>query len=482
MKKFLLSLAAVVMGLSSFAATTTITWADQTANMPSKWTQDNSFTVSGFKFDISKAEGGTNPTYNANGKDIRVYAKGTITVTSSTAMTEIAFVVSKQGLKRLGAVEASVGTMSGFENCTGKNEGDVTVRWTGSATAVTFTVDPQDLKVQYGTDKGTAAKPTAPQFDFVSTAITTGGAAVTKDEAELSFPQATYTVKFGESFPTPKLSKMTDAEPSYSSDNTEVATVNATTGEVKIVAVGTAVITAKTVETEDFYAGSASYTLVVEDANTFWAPECKDKTNPEFTFVKVSGDVDPWSVDDRYGLKASGYQNGTTNATDAVAASPVLDFSQRKAPITLDYRQAVNNFKVSGTNLAPDAAVAYLSVVGRLEGETEWTKLADVNGNGAAATDWKFYDGTQVDLSQYAGKKAQIGFRYTSTATCAGTWEIDNVVVKAAPVDGAVNVIVDEDVDAPVVYYNLQGVRVADPSNGLYIRVQGKKVTKVLVK
>lgn len=35
--------------------------------------------------------------------------------------------------------------------------------------------------------------------------------------------------------------------------------------------------------------------------------------------------------------------------------------------------------------------------------------------------------------------------------------------------------------DGEVVYYNLQGVRVANPSNGLYIRVQGKKATKVLV-
>lgn len=38
------------------------------------------------------------------------------------------------------------------------------------------------------------------------------------------------------------------------------------------------------------------------------------------------------------------------------------------------------------------------------------------------------------------------------------------------------------DADAPVVYYNLQGQRVANPENGLYIRVQGNKVDKVIVK
>lgn len=38
------------------------------------------------------------------------------------------------------------------------------------------------------------------------------------------------------------------------------------------------------------------------------------------------------------------------------------------------------------------------------------------------------------------------------------------------------------DANAPAVYYNLQGVQVANPANGLYIVKQGNKVSKVLVK
>lgn len=41
-------------------------------------------------------------------------------------------------------------------------------------------------------------------------------------------------------------------------------------------------------------------------------------------------------------------------------------------------------------------------------------------------------------------------------------------------------VAIDE--NAPVEYYNLNGVRVANPANGLFIKVQGGKATKVLVK
>ena len=36
--------------------------------------------------------------------------------------------------------------------------------------------------------------------------------------------------------------------------------------------------------------------------------------------------------------------------------------------------------------------------------------------------------------------------------------------------------------NAAVEYFNLQGVRVANPENGLYIRRQGATVSKVLVK
>lgn len=40
---------------------------------------------------------------------------------------------------------------------------------------------------------------------------------------------------------------------------------------------------------------------------------------------------------------------------------------------------------------------------------------------------------------------------------------------------------IDLDLNAPVEYYNLQGVRVMNPENGLYIRRQGNNVTKVIL-
>lgn len=49
----------------------------------------------------------------------------------------------------------------------------------------------------------------------------------------------------------------------------------------------------------------------------------------------------------------------------------------------------------------------------------------------------------------------------------------------SAEVSGINDIMVDE--NAPVEYYNLQGVRVANPENGIFIRRQGKKATKVIL-
>ena len=66
------------------------------------------------------------------------------------------------------------------------------------------------------------------------------------------------------------------------------------------------------------------------------------------------------------------------------------------------------------------------------------------------------------------------------TVDNSGRVDINSINVNDPVVTGVEDVTVDE--NAPVEYYNLQGVRVANPENGIYIRRQGSKVSKVLVK
>lgn len=48
--------------------------------------------------------------------------------------------------------------------------------------------------------------------------------------------------------------------------------------------------------------------------------------------------------------------------------------------------------------------------------------------------------------------------------------------------DSSVSTIDADNATAPVVFYNLQGVRVENPANGIFIRRQGEKVSKIIVK
>ena len=60
-----------------------------------------------------------------------------------------------------------------------------------------------------------------------------------------------------------------------------------------------------------------------------------------------------------------------------------------------------------------------------------------------------------------------------------GTGRLSGFAYEAGAESGIANVIADE--NAPVEYYNLQGVRVANPEQGFYIKRQGNKVEKVVL-
>lgn len=113
-----------------------------------------------FTFIAVKNDGGTAPAFNANGKDLRMYAKNSFTVANSAGnMTKIVFIISSQGKKRLTEITASTGTIAA------QALGDETVTWTGNAAEVTFTVGE---KAVYGSD----GESKAGQFDFTSLVIT----------------------------------------------------------------------------------------------------------------------------------------------------------------------------------------------------------------------------------------------------------------------------------------------------------------------
>lgn len=91
---------------------------------------------------------------------------------------------------------------------------------------------------------------------------------------------------------------------------------------------------------------------------------------------------------------------------------------------------------------------------------------------------WTSFAENEFDLSEFDGQKITLGFEFNNTIARNCTWEIKNFLMKGDKTVGVAGISADENV-APV-YYNLQGVRVENPENGLYIVVKGNKSTKVV--
>ena len=115
-------------------------------------------------------------------------------------------------------------------------------------------------------------------------------------------------------------------------------------------------------------------------------------------------------------MKASAYVSNVKHATESWLVSPKIDLSTA----TMPGLQFSHTHKFAGT---PSEE---LTLWVKETSATEWTQVEiptyGTNNN------WTFVTAA-VDLSAWAGKKIQVGFKYVSTVDAAGTWEIKNVVV-----------------------------------------------------
>ena len=87
-----------------------------------------------------------------------------------------------------------------------------------------------------------------------------------KESAGISYSASSYTATMGEANEFPTLANPNNLTVTYTSSNTDVATISAE-GNVTIVAAGTTTIKATTAEDDNYYAGEASYVLSVVDPN-----------------------------------------------------------------------------------------------------------------------------------------------------------------------------------------------------------------------
>lgn len=248
---------------------------------------------------------------------------------------------------------------------------------------------------------------------------------IVKGAPSLSFPEKSYTVEMGDAFTAPKLEGLPEGvTPAYTSSKEEVATVDAATGEVKIVGVGTTTITVTSPETGIYEGTTTSYELNVK-AGIY---------KVEFDFTSNN-----WGLPTDYKKEEASYTNGAgytitfgkSNSGHRIMGTDPecnLIFGKQDATLSLPaFPFAVSKIKVFGRTNA-SSKVKQNIFVGEEAVSTETTN---------ATTD-HIYE--IKEAFQAAGNI------YTLKVTNANNTQITKIVVyaKDETVAGAINIATPE--------------------------------------
>ena len=146
-----------------------------------------------------------------------------------------------------------------------------------------------------------------------------------------------------------------------------------------------------------------------------------------FAAYDVDGNGVNWTYDAVYGAKMTEYTGGANHAGEDWLVSPAMDLSERTVARILF--ESVARYQ-SENQLGIYVSTTYTD--GATPNVADWTRLNfNVPDNG----NWTFVK-YQFGLNDVCGRpNVHIAFRYTSTDSAAGTWEVKNLIIEAVPVE-----------------------------------------------
>lgn len=165
--------------------------------------------------------------------------------------------------------------------------------------------------------------------------------------------------------------------------------------------------------------------IVVKDRKPIGIPynETFATTKGKFVAINIIGSQ-VWAIDRSY-IKMSGFVGSSNLANEDWLISPQLDLTKvTKARMSFDY--VTRYFGALKTEATVWVSRDYEE---GLPSTATWTQIKTplpLTDKGS----WDFNKSGEVNLSEYAGDTITIAFKYLSTASKAGTWEIKNFSVQ----------------------------------------------------
>jgi len=162
--------------------------------------------------------------------------------------------------------------------------------------------------------------------------------------------------------------------------------------------------------------------VIAEDNLIFSAPLTADLGG--FDTINVVGE-EKWHIDPNGYAYISGFINSSNKANEAWLISPEIDLTTAEtAKLTFDH--VARYF----ANLSTEATlwVSENYVTGVSPATAAWTKLDTEPFSDPGS--WTFGPSGEISLTAFAGKKIRIAFKYISTTSKAGSWEVKNFLVQ----------------------------------------------------
>lgn len=125
----------------------------------------------------------------------------------------------------------------------------------------------------------------------------------------------------------------------------------------------------------------------------------------------------------------------------------------------------------------PSVTGAYVPGFGTFACESWGYQYLDRVAEGETAGIWGKYAENKITVPQF---RAQISDYNNAEMMNLYDSESPSSFAVTLPSRAGINDIISDDAQAAPVYYNLQGVRVANPENGMFIEVRGNKAVKVV--